>query len=352
MDSTTCQKLAPFLYYAKSIKGVYSKVFHPGDLSKHSFAITGGAGFIGSHLLEYLISHKAGRIVVLDDLSSGTKENLKLAESYKGFEFIQGSICDSSVCEKALTGIDFVMHQAALCSVPRSLANPIATNEANVSGFLNILVASKNAGVKRLVYASSSSVYGDSKILPKSELNQVMPLSPYAVSKYTNELYASVFARNYGMNVIGLRYFNIFGPRQSPGGPYAAAIPLFVAALLENRQAVIYGDGTQTRDFTFVENVVQANIKALFSPVEANGNVFNIACGEQTTINHLYKLLAESAGSNMAPEYKSYRAGDVRDSIADISKAKSLLGYTPEVNFSKGIETTWAWFKQNYNTQK
>jgi UDP-N-acetylglucosamine/UDP-N-acetylgalactosamine 4-epimerase len=330
---------------------VYTKKFHSGDLSQYSFAITGGAGFIGSHLLEYLLSHKAGRIVVLDDLSSGSKENLKQTEGYKGFEFIQGSICDIAACEKALKGIDFVMHQAALCSVPRSLANPVATNEVNVSGFLNMLMAAKNADVKRFVYASSSSIYGDSKKLPKSETDPVSPLSPYAVSKYTNELYASVFARNFGMNLIGLRYFNIFGPRQSPGGPYAAAIPLFVSALLENRAPVIFGDGNQTRDFTFVENVVQANIKALFSPAEANGNVFNIACGERTSINQLFNMLAESAGSKVSPDYKPYRTGDVKDSIADISKAKTLLGYTPEINFSKGIETTWNWFDTVYKVK-
>ncbi len=325
---------------------MYTKQFHSGDLSKYSFAITGGAGFIGSHLLEYLLSHKAGRIVVLDDLSSGSLDNLRQAEGYKGFEFVQGSICDISACEKAFKGVDFVMHQAALCSVPRSLANPVATNEVNVSGFLNMLMAAKSAGVKRLVYASSSSVYGDSKKLPKAEIDPVSPLSPYAVSKYTNELYASVFARNFGMNIIGLRYFNIFGPRQSPGGPYAAAIPLFVSALLENRSPIIFGDGNQTRDFTFVENVVQANIKALFSSAEANGNVFNIACGERTSINQLFEMLAKSAGSKVAAEYKPYRTGDVKDSIADISKAKSLLGYTPEINFSKGIETTWNWYNE------
>lgn len=331
---------------------MYNKKFHSDDLSRYSFAITGGAGFIGSHLLEYLISHKAGKIVVLDDLSSGSKDNLKLAENYKGFEFIQGDICDINTCGKALTNVDFVMHQAALCSVPRSLANPVATNEVNVSGFLNILMAAKKAGVKRLVYASSSSVYGDSQKLPKNEADPVSPLSPYAVSKYTNELYASVFARNFGMNIIGLRYFNIFGPRQSPGGPYAAAIPLFVSALLENRSPVIFGDGNQTRDFTFVENVVQANIKALFSSAEANGNVFNIACGERTSINQLFNMLSKSAGATVKPEYKPYRTGDVKDSFADITKATSLLGYTPEVNFSKGIETTWKWFKENCIIEK
>jgi UDP-N-acetylglucosamine/UDP-N-acetylgalactosamine 4-epimerase len=331
---------------------VYSKKFHPGDLSQYSFAITGGAGFIGSHLLEYLISHNAGRIVVLDDLSSGSMENLKQAENYNGFEFIQGSICDINTCQRAFKDIDFVMHQAALCSVPRSLGNPLATNEVNVSGFLTMLLAAKNTAVKRLVYASSSSVYGDSKKLPKGESDPVSPLSPYAVSKYSNELYASVFARNFGMNIIGLRYFNIFGPRQSPGGPYAAAIPLFASALLENRAPIIFGDGNQTRDFTFVENVVQANIKALFSAPEANGQVFNIACGERTSVNQLFKMLAESANSEINPDYKPYRTGDVKDSIADISKAKALLEYAPEINFSKGIATTWNWFKENYNPSK
>jgi len=329
---------------------VYKKKFHSGDLTRYSFAITGGAGFIGSHLLEYLLSHKAGRIVVMDDLSSGSKGNLQQARDYKGFEFVQGSICDVNVCEKALAGVDFVMHQAALCSVPRSLVNPVATNEVNVSGFLNVLMAAKKAGVKRMVYASSSSVYGDSRKLPKSETDLVLPLSPYAVSKYTNELYASVFTRNFGMNLIGLRYFNIFGPRQSPGGPYAAAIPLFVSALLENRSPIIYGDGSQTRDFTFVENVVQANIKALFSADEANGNIFNIACGERTTINQLFKMLAENANSKIKPEYRPYRTGDVKDSIADISKAKLLVEYAPEVSFKEGIKTTWNWFKENHNT--
>lgn len=331
---------------------MYRKKFHSGDLSQHSFAITGGAGFIGSHLLEYLLSHKAGRIVVLDDLSSGSPENFKGAQSYPGFEFIKGSICDLHSCEKAFQNIDFVMHQAALCSVPRSLANPVATNEVNVSGFLTMLTAAKNVGVKRLVYASSSSVYGDSKKLPKSESDAVSPLSPYAVSKYTNELYASVFARQFGMNIIGLRYFNIFGPRQSPGGPYAAAIPLFAAALLENKSPVIFGDGNQTRDFTFVENAVQANIKALFSPAEANGNVFNIACGERTSVNQLFAMLAENAGSQIKPEYKVYRTGDVKDSLADISRAKLLLGYAPEVTMSEGIHATWNWFKEVYNPLK
>lgn len=327
---------------------MYSKKFHSINLSDHSFVVTGGAGFIGSHLVDYLVSHNAKKIVVLDDLSTGNIDNIKPFENYKGLEFIQGSICDKVTCEKAFKGIDYILHEAALCSVPRSIANPIATHNVNVSGFLNVLVAARDAGVKRLVYASSSSVYGDSKSLPKKETDQPSPLSPYAVSKYSNELYASVFARNYGMSLAGLRYFNIFGPRQNPFGQYAAAIPLFVTALMQNKAPVIYGDGSQTRDFTFIENVVQANIKALFAGSAVNGQVFNVACGDQVSVNELFGMLAAFANSKITPTYQPSRLGDVKDSKAAIEKAKDLLGYTPEVFFKEGVETTWKWFKENY----
>ncbi|MGP8214314.1 MAG: SDR family oxidoreductase [Bacteroidia bacterium] len=327
---------------------MYNKKFHSADLTKNSFVVTGGAGFIGSHLVEYLIANNAKRVVVLDDLSTGNSDNLKPFEKYSGFEFINGTICNKATCDKAFKDIDYILHEAALCSVPRSVANPIATHEVNVSGFLNVLMAARDAGVKRLIYASSSSVYGDSKALPKKETDQPSPLSPYAVSKYSNELYASVFARNYGMSVAGLRYFNIFGPRQNPFGQYAAAIPLFVTALMQNKAPVIYGDGTQTRDFTFIENVVQANIKALFAGPAINGQVFNIACGEQISVNELFSILAGFAGSEIKPVYQPSRLGDVKDSKAAIDKAKELLGYAPEVNFRQGIETTWKWFKENY----
>lgn len=327
---------------------MYSKKFHSVNLSDYSFVVTGGAGFIGSHLVEYLVSHNAKKVVVLDDLSTGNADNLEPFEKYAGFEFIKGSICDKSICEKAFKGADYILHEAALCSVPRSVANPIATHEVNVSGFLNVLVAAKEAGIKRVVYASSSSVYGDSKTLPKKETDQPIPLSPYAVSKYSNELYASVFARNYGMSLVGLRYFNIFGPRQNPFGQYAAAIPLFITAIMQNKAPVIYGDGKQTRDFTYIENVVQANIKALFADSSAGGQAFNIAVGEQTSVNELFKLLAGFAGSSISPSYQPSRLGDVKDSKAAIDKAKELLGYTPEVNFRQGIETTWKWFKEHY----
>jgi len=327
---------------------VQNKKFHSVNLSDYSFVVTGGAGFIGSHLTEYLVNHNAKRVVVFDDLSTGNIDNIKPFEKHKGFEFIQGSICDKATCEKVFKGIDYVLHEAALCSVPRSVANPIATHEVNVTGFLNVLVAARDAGVKRLVYASSSSVYGDSKSLPKRETDLPIPLSPYAVSKYSNELYASVFTRNYGMSLIGLRYFNIFGPRQNPFGPYAAAIPLFITALMQNKPPVIYGDGSQTRDFTFVENVVQANIKALFAPDNASGNAFNVATGGQTTVNELFHILKNFAGSSLSPSYQPTRLGDVKDSKAAIDKAKELLGFAPEVDFKHGIETTWKWFKENY----
>ncbi len=331
---------------------MYSKKFHSGNLSGHSFVVTGGAGFIGSHLVEYLVSHNAKRIVVLDDLSTGNIDNIKLFEKYKGLEFIEGSICDKAICVKAFKGADYILHEAALCSVPRSVANPIATHEVNVTGFLNILIAAKDAKVRRLVYASSSSVYGNSKSLPKKETDQPAPLSPYAVSKYSNELYAAVFAGNYGMSLAGLRYFNIFGPRQNPFGQYAAAIPLFVTALMQNRSPIIYGDGEQTRDFTFVENVVQANIKALFADAKVDGQVFNVACGEQVTVNELFKILARFADSTLTPTYQPSRMGDVKDSKAAIEKAKELLNYMPEVYFKQGIETTWKWFKENYKMPK
>lgn len=326
---------------------MYSKKFHSADLN-YSFVVTGGAGFIGSHLVEYLVSHNAKRIVVLDDLSTGNIDNLKPFEKYNGLELIQGSICDKAICDKAFKGVEYILHEAALCSVPRSVANPIATHDVNVSGFLNVLVAAKDAGVKRLVYASSSSVYGNSKTLPKKESDPSAPLSPYAVSKYSNELYAAVFAGNYGMSLAGLRYFNIFGPRQNPFGQYAAAIPLFVTALMQNKAPVIYGDGTQTRDFTFIENVVQANIKALFADSSVNGQVFNVACGEQVSVNELFKILAGFAGSSLSPLYQPSRMGDVKDSKASIEKAKELLSYVPEVYFKQGIEITWKWFKENY----
>jgi UDP-N-acetylglucosamine/UDP-N-acetylgalactosamine 4-epimerase len=325
-----------------------NKVFHSANLCEHSFVVTGGAGFIGSHLAEYLVLNKAKKVIVLDDLSNGTISNLKNIETKSNFEFVEGSICSLETCEKVFNGADYVLHQAALCSVPRSIDNPVATHEVNVSGFLNVLMAAKTASIKRLVYASSSSVYGNSKTLPKKETDPAAPLSPYAVTKLSNELYASVFVRNYTMSLTGLRYFNIFGPRQNPNGPYAAAIPIFITGLLQGKAPVIFGDGSQTRDFTFIENVVQANIKALFADESVNGQVFNIAAGGRTAVNELFQLLAELAHSTIKPIYKPSRPGDVKDSNAAIDKAKEHFDYAPEINFRQGIEDTWKWYKENF----
>jgi UDP-N-acetylglucosamine 4-epimerase len=327
---------------------VAGTLFHSADLGKYSFVVTGGAGFIGSHLTEYLVSNGAKKVFVLDDLSTGILDNIKPFQKQSNFEFVQGSICDTAICEKVFKQADYVLHQAALCSVPRSVANPLATHEVNVSGFLNVLMAAKSTGIKRMVYASSSSVYGDSKSLPKRETDQLAPLSPYAVSKLSNELYSSVFTRNYNMSLVGLRYFNIFGPRQNPNGPYAAAIPIFITALMEGRAPIIFGDGNQTRDFTFIKNVVQANIKALFADDKVNGQVFNIAAGGRTTVNELYRMLTDFAKSDIKPDYQPPRQGDVKDSKASVDKAKEFFGYEPEIDFNEGIEATWKWFKEHY----
>src|SRR5690242_8723987 len=244
---------------------MYEKPYHSEKLKKYSFLITGGAGFIGSNLAEYLLKHGAGKVRVVDNLSNGYYRNISGFIGNPAFEFIEGDIRDPEICRRACENIDFVSHQAAMGSVQRSIADPVTTNEVNVCGFLNMLNAVKNSNVKHMVYASSSSIYGNSETLPKSENKIGRPLSPYAVTKYANELYADVFAKRYGTRTTGLRYFNIFGPRQNPAGPYAAVIPALIQAILKNTPAVINGDGFQTRDFTFVENAVQANIKALLS---------------------------------------------------------------------------------------
>ncbi len=308
--------------------------------------MTGGAGFIGSHIVEYLVSHGVGKVRILDNLSEGKRENIEPFLSEPSVEFIHADITDPVTCQNACVGIDFISHQAALGSVPRSIANPLATNEANVTGFLNMLTAAKDAGVKRFVYASSSSVYGDSPVLPKKEERIGRPLSPYAVSKRVDEMYAEVFSLAYGFEVIGLRYFNVYGPRQKPDGPYAAAIPLFIDALLHDRPPMINGDGEQSRDFTFVASAVQANILAMVSaPTSATGKVFNIAHGQQTTINELFHSLRQLAGSNLQPQHRENRVGDVRHSHADISAAHQHLGYQPTAELLQGLETTLQWAK-------
>lgn len=328
---------------------MYDKAFHEGSISNSSFLITGGAGFIGSNIVTYLMKHGAGKVRVLDNLCEGKLSNIEPFLDKDNFEFINGDIAEADTCVEACRGIDYISHQAALGSVPRSLETPLLTNKANVTGFLNMLTAAKDSGVKRFVYASSSSVYGDSLKLPKVEEHIGDPLSPYAASKFVNEVYAGVYALNYGIEVIGLRYFNIFGPNQKPDGPYAAVIPLFMDALLNGKAPYINGDGEQSRDFTFVENAVQANIRSMFSDVPgAAGRVYNIAFGERTTINELYYVLQKAVGSDIEPIYRDPRKGDVRDSLADISKAKAYLGYDPQVSIKDGLETTLKWFAENY----
>lgn len=325
---------------------MYSTPFHTIDLSTKTFLVTGGAGFIGSNLVEYLLKYNAKKVIVLDNLATGFEENIKPYSTLPNFQFINGDICNIDDCNKACKGVDYIFHEAALGSVPRSIKNPIATHNVNATGFINILIAARDAKVKRVVYASSSSVYGDSKILPKVENQIGKQLSPYAVSKMTNELYGEIFAKTYNMEVIGLRYFNIFGPRQNPKGEYAAAIPLFINSLLNNTAPEINGDGEQTRDFTFVENAVQANIKAMFEQnVKTDGTIFNIAVGERVSLNQLIGILKKLIGTNIQQKHRADRPGDVRDSLADISKAQTALNYQPKVKIEEGLKYTLAWFK-------
>jgi UDP-N-acetylglucosamine 4-epimerase len=319
--------------------------FHTKDISGKHFLVTGGAGFIGSHIVEYLLKNGAGKVRVLDNLATGSAANVALFKDYGQFEFVDGDIRDKEVCITACEGIHHVSHQAALGSVPRSVKDPITSNEVNVSGFVNMLSAAKDAEVETFVYASSSSVYGDEPNLPKKEETTGNPLSPYAVTKKTNELYASVFANLYGMKVAGLRYFNVFGPRQDPNGPYAAVIPLFVKGILSRDAVYINGDGEQTRDFTFVENAVQANIRAMLTDNEAAfGQAYNVAVGANFSVNFLYNSIRELLGAEHAPTHREPRAGDIHDSLADISKARQLLGYEPTRHFHDGLKLTVDYF--------
>jgi len=327
---------------------MYDQNFHQKDISSYTFLVTGGAGFIGSNIVEYLLKYNAGKVIVLDNLSNGHKSNIEPFFGYTNFQFIEGDITDFETCKTIIKEVDYISHQAALGSVPRSIENPIATHLANTTGFLNILTAAKDANVKRIVFASSSSVFGDSKELPKVESRIGNQLSPYAVSKRTKELYAQVFADVYDLDVVGLRYFNIFGPKQNPAGPYAAAIPLFMDVVLNNKSPYINGDGEQSRDFTFVENAVQANIKALFTDKEVKGEILNIAFGGRITINELFNSIRTIVGNDVKPIYREERAGDVRDSLADISLAKKLIDYNPEFSIQKGLEITIDWFKKEF----
>lgn len=327
---------------------MYESRYHITDISNFRFLVTGGGGFIGSNIVEYLLKHDAKEVRVLDNFSTGLHQNIDSFKSNAAFKLIEGDIRNLETCREAADGIDYITHQAALGSVPRSINDPITTNEVNIAGFLNMLVAARDAKVKRFIYAASSSTYGDHPGLPKVEEKIGNPLSPYAVTKYVNELYAGVFSKTYDFHTIGLRYFNVFGPRQNPRGPYAAVIPLFIEAVLNNKAPFINGDGETSRDFTFVENAVQANIKALLADEITTHEVVNIAFGERTTLNQLWAKINEIAGTDLAPSYHDERKGDVKHSLADIGKANKLINYIPHYSVSQGLEIAFDFYKSVY----
>ncbi|MGB8376348.1 MAG: SDR family oxidoreductase [Salegentibacter sp.] len=315
--------------------------------------ITGGAGFIGSNLTEKLLEI-GSEVVVLDNFSTGKRENLQKAETQENFSLLEGDIRDLEACQKACAGVDFVLHEAALGSVPRSLNDPITSNEVNISGFLNMLVAARDAEVKRFVYAASSSTYGDSENLPKVEDEIGKPLSPYAITKYVNELYADIFHDAYGLDTIGLRYFNVFGRKQDPNGAYAAVIPKFVMQLMKHESPVINGDGTYSRDFTYIDNVIQMNLLALTSDnKEAVNQVYNTAVGDRTNLVELTQLLRkflskyDSKIAEVEVKHGPNRPGDIPHSLASIEKAKKLLGYEPEFRIADGLEEAVEWYWEN-----
>jgi len=320
------------------------------QIKNRNILVTGGAGFIGSNLIEALLAQE-NMVVCLDNISTGKRGNIEAFHNRTNFTLIEGDICDLTICKEAVEDIEIVLHQAALGSVPRSIKDPITTNQSNIDGFLNMLVASKDANVKRFVYAASSSTYGDHPDLPKVEENIGRPLSPYAVTKYVNELYAEVFYKTYGLETIGLRYFNVFGRRQDPDGAYAAVIPKFIHQLLNAESPIINGDGLTSRDFTYIDNVIQINqLAALTHNPAAINQVYNVAYGENTSLNEmvalLKSLLAEKNPyiADIEVIYGPERAGDVKHSLANIDKARDLLGYSPEMNFKNGLAKTVAWY--------
>lgn len=307
------------------------------------FLVTGGAGFIGSNVIKQLF--KSGEFVrAVDNLSTGREENIKEFLGKKNFEFIKGDLTDFNACQQVVKDIDYILHFAAIPSVYRSVEKPITSNESNVVATLNLLVAARDTGkIKKFVYSSSSSIYGDSPQLPKEESNCIDPISPYAVSKYAGERYCQVFSRIYGLPTVCLRYFNVFGPKQNPVSQYGAAIPKFIFAILQNESPVVYGDGEQTRDFTYVDNVVEANILAAYSDV--SDEVINVACGQNVSLNKIINLINQQLKTKIKPVHQADRPGDIKHSLADISRAKKLLNYKPKVYFEEGFESTIDWFK-------
>ncbi|MBN2557801.1 MAG: SDR family oxidoreductase [Clostridia bacterium] len=310
------------------------------------FLVTGGAGFIGSNLVEAILDMGC-KARVLDNFSTGKAENIREFADNPLFEMIEGDIRDTGTCEKACEGIDYVLHQGALGSVPRSINDPAMSTQVNINGTLNMMLAARDAGVKRFVYASSSSVYGDEPGLPKKEGHEGKPLSPYAITKYVNELYARNFYDLFGFPAVGLRYFNVFGKKQDPHSIYAAVIPIFVKKLINSEVPVINGDGGQSRDFTYIKNVIQANFLACLAGPEALGEAFNIAFHDRATINEVYHKLCTLLGKDIRPTYGPDRPGDVRHSYADIGKAASLLGYKPEYSLDDGLEEAIGWYREN-----
>jgi len=323
------------------------------ELNNKTILVTGGAGFIGANLCEVLIE-KGNKVVCLDNFSTGRKENLLHLSKHANFTMIEGDIRKLDDCMKATKGVDYVLHQAALGSVPRSFKDPIKSNNVNVSGFLNMLVAARDNGVKRFTFASSSSVYGDSESIPKIENIIGKPLSPYAITKYVNELYAGIFSKNYGLETIGLRYFNVYGRKQDPNGAYAAVIPKFVSKLMKGESPVINGDGSYSRDFTYINDVIQANILSLVTTnKKAINNIYNIAYGERNTLNDLigyikvYLSKFDSKISNIDVIHGPYRAGDIPHSHANVKKAKENLNYKPQFNLQEGLKEAVKWYWQN-----
>ena len=306
------------------------------------YLVTGGAGFIGSNTVDELV-RRGHSVVVLDDLSSGKEDNL--AEIRNKITFIKGSITDIEVVRKAMHEAEYVLHLAARTSVPRSVKDPIETNKINIDGTLNVLVAAKELKVKRVVFAASSSAYGETPTLPKVETMQPQPISPYGVTKYVGELYGQTFGRCYGLENVALRYFNIFGPRQDPGSPYSGVLAKFCSAFLEDAQPVVFGDGEQTRDFTYVENAVQANLLACEAP-NVSGKVFNVGVGGRISLNGVLRELGKITGKTMEAKYEPPREGDIRDSQADISQAREFLGYEPQVTFEEGLARTFEWYRE------